>query len=385
MHIFKFIFQITHITDSTIVSWLRSLKTTDKMARFFDQILKWKEKACGSARQHDTFTSLCVAFQRAEDSQPDRCFDKKGVVRFVSRDINNHPVWIPKRSVLADNLLLQAHHKSKHRGLHMSLAMIPTYLRIVDASRHMRKIISKCILCRMIRAKPIRQPFGPLHSNQLIFQLPFEDITTDVFRPMKLRNGSKCYGLIVICRTSKAIKLIVLPSLSGSDLWTALEMVWNQVGWPRRIWSDNGFNYLDVKNKIDRLQNQGEITPNPMEFINPFRTVDEWHVGKTCQMLSQCALKCTSLFTLQQRFYGIESIANQRPVLNSADGPISAFQIITGRTIQVNRTYGIDCAESVVQHRSKFMSEMQRLWVSQLINQNPRTNLVRINLNFLKC
>ena len=92
---------------------------------------------------------------------------------------------------LSDNLLRQAHHKSKHRGLHMSLAMIPAYLRIVDASRHMRKIISKCILCRMIRAKPIRQPFGPLHSNQLTFQLPFEDITTDVFGPLKLRNFSR--------------------------------------------------------------------------------------------------------------------------------------------------------------------------------------------------
>ncbi|KAI2810396.1 hypothetical protein BLOT_001557 [Blomia tropicalis] len=33
------------------------------------------------------------------------------------------------------------------------------------------------------------------------------------------------------------------------------------VCWPRRIWSDNGSNYLDVKNKIDRLQNQREITP----------------------------------------------------------------------------------------------------------------------------
>ncbi|KAI2798411.1 H/ACA snoRNP pseudouridylase subunit [Blomia tropicalis] len=273
---------------------------------------------------------------------------------------------------LSDNLLRQAHHKSKHRGLHMSLAMIPAYLRIVDASRHMRKIISKCILCRMIRAKP----FGPLHSNQLTFQLPFEDITTDVFGPLKLRNGSKCYGLIVICRTSKAIKLIVLPSLSGPDLWTGLETVWNQVGWPRRIWSDNGSNYLDVKNKIDRLQKQGEFTPIQWNLSAPFAPwmngMAERYIRVSKEVLNQCSSKCISLFTLQQRFYAIESIANQRPVLNTSEGPISAFQIITGRKMQAKRTNGTNCPELVVKHRSKFMIEMQRLWISQILTKMTR-------------
>ncbi|KAI2797020.1 hypothetical protein BLOT_015072 [Blomia tropicalis] len=100
----KLICSAARKTETTIVSWLRFPKSTDNMTRFFDRILKWKEKSHGSTRRHDTFTSLCVAFQRAEDSQPDRCFEEEGVVRFVSRDINNHPVWIPKRSILAENL-----------------------------------------------------------------------------------------------------------------------------------------------------------------------------------------------------------------------------------------------------------------------------------------
>ena len=83
----KLICSVVRKTDSTLVSWLRSLKTTDKMARFVDQILKWKEKACGSARRHDTFTLLCVAFQRAEESQPERWFNEDSVVRFVSRHV----------------------------------------------------------------------------------------------------------------------------------------------------------------------------------------------------------------------------------------------------------------------------------------------------------
>ena len=79
-----------------------------------------------------------------------------------------------------------------------------------------------------------------------------------------------------------------------------------------------------------------------------------------------------SLFALQQRFCVIEAIANQRPILNSADGPISAFQIVTGRTIQANRKHGTNCVESIIQHRSKFVNEMRFLWVSQLLIKMTR-------------
>ncbi|KAI2805743.1 hypothetical protein BLOT_004745 [Blomia tropicalis] len=144
----------------------------------------------------------------------------------------------------------------------------------------------------------------------------------------------------------------------------ALETVWNQVGWPLRIWSDNGTNYLDVKNRIEQLQNKGEITPIEWGLIHSTCTVDEWLVRKTCQSFqgsfkSMC-IEMPFLFALQQRFCVIEAIANQRPILNSADGPISAFQIVTGRTIQANRKHGTNCVESIIQHRSKFVNEMRK-------------------------
>ncbi|KAI2803740.1 hypothetical protein BLOT_007876 [Blomia tropicalis] len=100
----KLICSAARKTDTTIVSWLRFPKSTDNMTRFFDRILKWKEKSHGSTRRHDTFTSLRIAFQRAEESQPERWFHEDSVVRFVLRDVINQPVWIPKRSILAENL-----------------------------------------------------------------------------------------------------------------------------------------------------------------------------------------------------------------------------------------------------------------------------------------
>jgi len=102
-----------------------------------------------------------------------------------------------------------------HRGKDMSLAMLPQYIHITDDARLMSKLIKNCITCQKLRGVGIKQPLGPLHENQLSLALPFEDIVMDGFGSFFLANGKKFWGLDVVCRSTKALKLCVLEDNSG--------------------------------------------------------------------------------------------------------------------------------------------------------------------------
>ena len=58
---------------------------------------------------------------------------------------------------------------------------------------------------------------------------------TAVFGLFLLINGSKFYGLILVCRVTRAVKIAVLDSLSMNSLFETLEFLWVAVERPARI------------------------------------------------------------------------------------------------------------------------------------------------------
>ena len=72
----------------------------------------------------------------------------------------------------------------------------------------------------------INQPLGHLHDNQQRYVQPFDDM----FGPIKLSNGTKSYGLIVVCRSTKSVKIQVVPKQTADNLQVALLTIWRQVG-----------------------------------------------------------------------------------------------------------------------------------------------------------
>ena len=80
----------------------------------------------------------------------------------------------------------------------------------------------------------------------------------DMFGPLFLKNGSKVYGLAIICNSTRAVKLAVLHNASGHELWEASFSIWNQVGFPRKVINDNGTNFVYVKNKLEEKFDSGE-------------------------------------------------------------------------------------------------------------------------------
>ena len=111
----------------------------------------------------------------------------------------------------------------------------------------MKQFVNKCIECRKLRGKKIDQPQGPLHEQQRTYFQPFENITMDCFGPLELSNGSKGNGSVVVCRVSKAFKILVLEDMTTNTLESTLLNLWGMVGYPKYIWSDNGTNFIGFK------------------------------------------------------------------------------------------------------------------------------------------
>ncbi|KAI2800881.1 hypothetical protein BLOT_012456 [Blomia tropicalis] len=148
-----------------------------------------------------------------------------------------------------------------------------------------------------------------LHINQKQFFQPFEDVVTDMFGPITLFNSSKSYGMVVICRSSKAVKLHVVENQTEEALRLALMSIWRQVRWPLRIHSDNGLNYVAVRSKMleDVVPGTIPVTWTTSTPYGPWMNgLAERIVRLSKECLSRFSSTVKSQFQLQRRFIFVE-------------------------------------------------------------------------------
>ncbi|KAI2801953.1 hypothetical protein BLOT_009774 [Blomia tropicalis] len=337
----------------------------------FDQVLVFSDSQVNIERLKKSPNDFPVD----ADARPQGLIEQRGLLHFSSRDVNYRPIWIPRGTHLAEVILIEAHRKSLHRGVHMTLAMISDGIRVSGAERHLKRIIKNCTLCRAIRGKIINQPLGMLHDNQKRFVQPFEDVVTDMFGPLILANGSKCYGVIVVCRSTKAAKLFVIENQSEEALYSALSSIWGQVGWPIRIHSDNGTNFLAVRAKLLKVIDPG-VEPMTWTLSTPYgpwmNGVAERIIRLTKECLSRFRIASRSLFLLQKRFLLVEQVINARPILQEEGRFLSAFELAQGRTPKLSSTGVVDAPIERRNAYSKRVEEIGKLWIAKFVRQQRK-------------
>ena len=132
-----------------------------------------------------------------------------------------------------------AHIVSRHKGVRLTLAQIPSYINVCGANRSMSKIIHRCAVFRSRRGKQLVVPTGPLHMNSAP-SASFERIAVDGFGPFHLKNGRKFWGIVVVCLSSRCVRITVLGNSTLSSAIPSLMFVWNSVGRPNLVITDNG-------------------------------------------------------------------------------------------------------------------------------------------------
>ena len=250
-------------------------------------------------------------------------------------------------------------------------------------------------MCQIEKKKPIVQPLADLPSSRVIFAAPFECVCIDFFGHLSYRNGKKFYILIVTCLVSRMVKLEVVNSLSANSALTALNNVFLQCGTPRKIYSDNGTNFVkcnkEIKKFLDQLEESSKLDNRNIEWIfSPPGA--PWYNGTVERLISvtKRCLRCLdasfrSFEDARTTFLKIESVINGRPIVQDDDRWISPFEIAYGRQQQplIDVNADLDTNGNWPKRLKEVRSKFENFWRSQYLaslNQNNQPKITDIKI-----
>ena len=129
-----------------------------------------------------------------------------------------------ERDLLADAILYtdliirDCHEREGHVGAGQVLASIRQKFWILRGHAAVRRVIGKCLKCRLWKAKPCEQIMASLPSARVTpCVTPFSSVGVDYFGPMLVksrRNQVKRYGCVFTCLAIRAVHIDIAHGLT---------------------------------------------------------------------------------------------------------------------------------------------------------------------------
>lgn len=249
---------------------------------------------------------------------------------------SKHPWILPTHHHVTTLIIRHYHTLTGHAGSERILADTREKYWIIKGRVAVRKVLSRCITCKKLRARPEPQLMADLPPDRLTPAPPFSRVGIDYFGPFmvkRARSELKRYGCVFTCLVTRAIHIEVAQSMDTDAFINALQRFIARRGEPRLIRSDNGTNFVGAQLELQRALkewNQAKIQDflhqRDIEWVfNPpaashmggvwerqIRTIRNILRGlANQQMLDDEAL--TTLMCLA------ESIVNSRPITKVSD------------------------------------------------------------------
>lgn len=173
----------------------------------------------------------------------------------ITREIKQ-PVILDGRCHVAHLIVRYYHQKSYHGNQEMVVNELKQKYWIIRIRPTVKHITSKCMLCRIKKARPHPPRMGDLPEARMAHhQRPFTFTGVDLFGPMEITNGrrrEKIYGVIFTCLTVRAVHLELVGNLTTDALIMALRRMAARRGWPRYLYSDNGTNLKGADTELKK-------------------------------------------------------------------------------------------------------------------------------------
>ena len=135
---------------------------------------------------------------------------------------------------------------------------------IVQAQSAVRRILSKCVVCRKLKSPVLEQKMSDLPEDRLaVDEPPFTHIGVDYLGPFDTKRGRsvvKRYGVLFTCLTVRAIHLEVAASLDTDSYILALRRFIARRGQVNSIRSDNGTNLVGAERELREAINSFNVS-----------------------------------------------------------------------------------------------------------------------------
>lgn len=250
-----------------------------------------------------------------------------------------HPVILPKDHHVSTLILRHIHKETGHCGRNYMLSRLRERFWIPQANSAVRKILSKCVPCKRISAKPGEQRMANLPPDRLTpDKPPFTNVGIDYFGPFEVKRGRstvKRYGVLFTCLTVRAIHIEVANTLETDSCINAFRRFVARRGQVSVVRSDNGTNLVgaekEMREAIHRW-NHSKISEMFMQkgitwMFNPptgshFGGIWERQIRSVRKILNhilkQQPLDDECLHTLMCE---VEAIVNGRPITRVSSDP----------------------------------------------------------------
>lgn len=217
--------------------------------------------------------------------------DKNGIIRVGGRLQNSslsydvkHPILLSKSNPLSKLIILDAHEKTLHGGLTLTMSYVNRKFWIVSGNQLAKTIIHKCMLCFKYAAKTTQQIMGNLPYVRLNVTRPFKHSGVDYAGPILIKASSlrsaattKGYICLFVCMVTKAIHLEAVSDLTTNSFLAAFRRFVSRRGACTDIYSDCGTNFVGASKELQVLhyRNKKSLPDDLQNALSGFGT--NWH------------------------------------------------------------------------------------------------------------
>lgn len=265
------------------------------------------------------------------------CFrDDAGLLRVRTRLALGHdssrfkyPILLPHQHVIVESIIRTVHRESQHAGVSTVMVKIRETFWLTGARRTIKKVLNECIPCKKLKVKSALAPIAPLPTDRFDEDIPFRTVGVDLAGPMYTQDVPKNWTVIFTCATFRAVHLELVPSIGTESFLMALRRFMARRGRVRKIYCDNGTNFVGADNELAKLNwseilQQTSVSRIIWQFSAP---AAPWWGGFWERLIGllKNLLKRTmgaARLTLEQLYTLIvecENIMNQRPLTYVAE------------------------------------------------------------------
>ena len=167
-------------------------------------------------------------------------------------------ILLPAKHQLSWLIAEKAHIDSGHLAVESTIARIRSKYWIIGVRRMVRSIIGRCKLCKLRFKKLETQRMSTLPIERIKPSPPFQNIGLDYFGPFEVKGEvqkrvrGKCYGILFVCDSSRAVHAEIAQDFSTDAFLQALRRFACIRGWPEKIHSDNGTQLVGAANELKK-------------------------------------------------------------------------------------------------------------------------------------
>ncbi len=191
--------------------------------------------------------------------------NNEGVLECRGRIQGQYPMYLPDSHEVATKIVEEAHLKTLHGGIGVTMTQARERYWVPRLRRLMRKVIKSCNGCYRFQARAYASPPpGKLPTDRTEGSEAFEVVGVDFAGPLKYRKPKKqegkAYLVVYACSLTRALHLEVLTTMETSEFLGSLKQLIARRGRPKKIYSDNGGTFVAAGKWLRTVMEDERVT-----------------------------------------------------------------------------------------------------------------------------